>query len=657
MHLKHDTRRMTFMRRQDFLRFVWVIGLSVACVLSTLTPLASPCAAIVEGVWSSTSAEGASGETAIVINTTSHHGAYSAQFTSNGDSSFEYAYVYRTLSPSLGEFYARGYFYVDQSGIVDNNDRFYFMRMSGSSNVAYAGWRKTNGVIKWTLTVRNRSGYATTYSIASPSINRWYYVELHWKKDSTEGLGELWVDGRLVCSVSGKDTALFGETTKMCFGLAEAKDCSGTTVNVDCVGIGAKYIGPEPASAGFEDSFESGSFAAWNGTVGTGIVGSLVEQIDSKYRVRTDRTTMYYSEANAAIDAGLSSLGTVRTENQIITLRGSFQLVREIMLLSYITVDMYGATLDARRNYRSTFDASDANSIILQGGIINGNKRIKHGINFYNVNDFIIQDLKVSWTWSHSVYLDSCKSGLVKNVEASHAEMYDSYGVPVGASGFVVRGTSDNITFDSVYVHDIWMERYPRPKYDMWGGGIETMIYPSQEPRNIKVVNSRFRHLGEFGIGTSTNGLGLHTYNHEYTNNTFEDIGKEAIDACYLVDSRISKNTIAHTERYGILVYAADSTSSNIEISDNKIFDAGFLTSVSVGGIATSGNGVMNQLKVLSNTLRCNVGLRLTPRATNVFVDGNDFNTCGTAVLTWTTSVTWGTNIDQYGQIVTGKKP
>ena len=185
------------------------------------------------------------GETASISSAMVHHGTYSANFASNGNGGTEYAYCLKNLAP-CDELYARGYFKVTDSGIVDNEDRGYFIVFrAGSNNVAYAGWRRTAGAIKWTLIVRHETGYVSTYSSTSPSLNIWYCVELHWLKNATNGYGELWVDGSLACSISGKNTAYYGSANQTKFGLAELVNCNKTAVYMDCTAISSTYIGPE----------------------------------------------------------------------------------------------------------------------------------------------------------------------------------------------------------------------------------------------------------------------------------------------------------------------------------------------------------------------------------------------------------------------------
>jgi len=186
-----------------------------------------------------------SGETASVVNSLPHHGMYSCMFASNGDGGYERTYCYKTINSS-SELYVRGYFYVSQSGISDDYDSAYFIMLKARGiSIAYAGWRRTGGVVKWNLAIGNRTGYSTIYSEASPSLNQWYCVELHWKKGSTDGLGELWVDGTLICTIKGKNTSTYGDVKQVFLGLAEIYNCGVTMAYCDCVKIGYTYVGPE----------------------------------------------------------------------------------------------------------------------------------------------------------------------------------------------------------------------------------------------------------------------------------------------------------------------------------------------------------------------------------------------------------------------------
>jgi hypothetical protein len=184
-----------------------------------------------------------SGETATTTSSLACDGTLSGRFASNGGGGFEGAYVYRSLA-SESELYARGYFYVSQSGIVENNDRFYLIRFqSGRNDLAYGGWRMINGQLRWSLIIRDGSNWITAYSTTSPSLNQWYSVELHWKADSSNGVGELWVNGQLVASASGENTAALGNVDTVRFGLGEVYNCGATTVYADSAVISQTRIG------------------------------------------------------------------------------------------------------------------------------------------------------------------------------------------------------------------------------------------------------------------------------------------------------------------------------------------------------------------------------------------------------------------------------
>jgi outer membrane protein assembly factor BamB len=211
--------------------------------------------------WTGTSVS--SGETATVVSTLKHDGKYSAKFTSNGSGGTENSYCYKTIVSSSAV-YARAYFYVSQSGIVNNTASFDLIKLSGTSgDVAYAGWTKTGGAVKWSLMIRNGTTWATAYSTSTPSLNIWYCVELHWKESGTAGLGELFVNGARVCSITGRNTTAYGGVIKACFGLPRIYDCGSTTAYCDSAVVARTYVGPEYI---FSDGFESGNFSAWTGT-------------------------------------------------------------------------------------------------------------------------------------------------------------------------------------------------------------------------------------------------------------------------------------------------------------------------------------------------------------------------------------------------------
>lgn len=194
--------------------------------------------------WTGTAAT--SGETATVVSTVPYSGAYGGMFTGNGEGGSEGAYSHVTILSS-SELYARGYFKVTPSGLADEEDRFFFMIFyAGNEPVAYAGWWQVGDVVEWSLLMRDGTGWVVDFSDSSPALGQWYSVELHWVSDSAAGLGELYVNGERVCSISGKNTAGFGNVTWIGFGLAELYNSGPTTVYGDNFVASKEYIGPEP---------------------------------------------------------------------------------------------------------------------------------------------------------------------------------------------------------------------------------------------------------------------------------------------------------------------------------------------------------------------------------------------------------------------------
>jgi hypothetical protein len=186
-----------------------------------------------------------SGETATVGSSFPYGGVYGAVFSSNGGGGSEAAYVSENLVPSQSELYARGYFYVGLNGIAQNDDRFYFMRFrAGSNDLAYAGWRMVGGVLRWSLIMRSGTGWVDASSSVSPSVGQWYSVELHWRSDAVNGVGELYVNGVLVCSISGVNTSALGNVSVVRFGLADVVNCDAVTVYADDCVLSTSYITP-----------------------------------------------------------------------------------------------------------------------------------------------------------------------------------------------------------------------------------------------------------------------------------------------------------------------------------------------------------------------------------------------------------------------------
>lgn len=176
-------------------------------------------------------------------------------------------YCYESLTAS--ELYVRGYFRSSMGSITHDGDRFFFItfRASGGNNLAYAGWRNENGVVKWILTLRDGTGYVDVYSSNSPQEGVYTSVELHWKRGTNSGGADLWVDGVNLCSSWGRNTDSYGDIQSVRVGLAEGYNSEGAGASFDCIVFSTSYNGPEPRV--FEDGFESGSFSAWTNSATT----------------------------------------------------------------------------------------------------------------------------------------------------------------------------------------------------------------------------------------------------------------------------------------------------------------------------------------------------------------------------------------------------
>lgn len=170
------------------------------------------------------------GDNATILSISSPPSNYRAMFATSGNGGFEHAYTYENVSSQSG-LYVGGYFYVANSGITNEGDRFYFIMLTrGGSGLAFAGWRQVGGVVKWSLIIRDGTGWALAYSDVTPLPNQWYGIQLHWVQNSTSGYGELYVNAKLVASISNKNTDYFGSPDIVRYGLAEVYNCTLTEI-------------------------------------------------------------------------------------------------------------------------------------------------------------------------------------------------------------------------------------------------------------------------------------------------------------------------------------------------------------------------------------------------------------------------------------------
>jgi hypothetical protein len=186
-----------------------------------------------------------SGETATVSATKPYSGSYSAQFTTNAGNGEENAYCYESVN--LSEVYVRGYFNIS-SGLpfVDNSDRLYLLRLVGGQNLVYAGIMRERGIDKWVILVRNGANWMNWKSAITPlpKMGTWVCVELHWKRDPTQGVAELYIDGSKVIAVGGINTAYYGNAIRVDAGLPYAMGVQrNIIIQGDFVKIAKTYIG------------------------------------------------------------------------------------------------------------------------------------------------------------------------------------------------------------------------------------------------------------------------------------------------------------------------------------------------------------------------------------------------------------------------------
>jgi len=224
-----------------------------------------------------------SGESATVVDFQPYYGNYHARFGSNGGGSVENAYSYMNVDED--ELYARGYFYVPNGlPLVDNGDRFYFLRFrSSGQSLVGAGIRRNGNVNQWILYARDGSGWVGPLYASGASIegDRYYCVELYWRKDSSSGLAELYVDGTKLIVFDDLNTGYFGNVDEVDFGLVSVSNLQNNLITYgDCFELSNTYIGPlgadvpipdddpdpQPDDGVLYENFESGTFDVWTST-------------------------------------------------------------------------------------------------------------------------------------------------------------------------------------------------------------------------------------------------------------------------------------------------------------------------------------------------------------------------------------------------------
>jgi len=194
------------------------------------------------------------GETLSVTNRLSRQGVMSASFTAYGSSSSETAYIYKNLEPSATIF-ARGYFLATSFTATANYSRFYFTAFAASDQtVAMAGCLRSGNVTWWRLAVWNGTNWLLADSEASQFLNQWHRFELQWTQNSTDGYGKLYVDGKMVSSISGINTAMYGPVDSAKFGIAQSGGAK-TAFYLDYVQLSRVSLGPLPIPEDLNQDF------------------------------------------------------------------------------------------------------------------------------------------------------------------------------------------------------------------------------------------------------------------------------------------------------------------------------------------------------------------------------------------------------------------
>jgi len=157
------------------------------------------------------------------------------------------------INRSLSEVYAAGYFQVVNGlPLSDDGDRFLFIYF-GSSNpesaIALAGVIHTSdGFDHWAFGVLNGSCSGSSWNNfinTSTSVlpNRWYFIELYWKKDNMNGTARMLVDNQLVGEIKNQNTSDCGDVYNLRMGINNASNIQlPLEVHGDCMSFGSKMI-------------------------------------------------------------------------------------------------------------------------------------------------------------------------------------------------------------------------------------------------------------------------------------------------------------------------------------------------------------------------------------------------------------------------------
>jgi hypothetical protein len=188
------------------------------------------------------------GDNASVVQTNPYEGVYSAVFqTGPVSSGIRQECVYENVATST--VYARGYFYIANGLPLDDNwDRFALIAF-GAEGTTLASFRvfRSGGVGRFNIIGYNGTNSFPTNSTDTvyPVMGRWYCIEFYAKIDGTAGEYRASINGVELLSITNVNTAVFGNVTKVYWGIASSINVQHTVqVYADNAQIN-NYYGPQ----------------------------------------------------------------------------------------------------------------------------------------------------------------------------------------------------------------------------------------------------------------------------------------------------------------------------------------------------------------------------------------------------------------------------
>jgi len=238
----------------------------------------------------------------------------------------DYARVYKNLSPTLMNCYARVYVKYD---VLPSADTHYYcpidMRGSIGQVQLLVFVYNDSGSVEWRLYYMDGASQEHVDAATGPSADTWYCLEAWYLVDPVYGKAELWVDGVSTLSASNKDTNNRGPIDRVTVG--EAFSNGGTEHSTIFDSVVIQEFGPVGEDDFvFVDGFEDGddTFPNWDArnnfpevTTEGSLLGSYCARFDSTefeyiYKNVTAGGTyysrVYYKYINAPSDGNSSKI-------------------------------------------------------------------------------------------------------------------------------------------------------------------------------------------------------------------------------------------------------------------------------------------------------------------------------------------------------------